>query len=131
MRRIKSRMCTLSFEKITISSSDSDVFMIALSKSRIINPNLYMLTGTKSKRRIININDVKEKWCEKSLPETFTEDMFLDSLIESHCFTGCDRVSAFAGKGKIHLFKVMMNSEYIDLFSRVGMNNFVNEEMHE
>ena len=76
MRRIKSRMCTLSFEKITISSSDSDVFMIALSKSRIINPNLYMLTGTKSKRRIININDVKEKWCEKSLPETFTEDMF-------------------------------------------------------
>lgn len=41
-------------------------------------------------------------------------------------------VSAFAGKGKIRPFKAMMNSEeYIDLFSRVGMNEIVNEEMHE
>ena len=38
----------------------------------------------------------------------------------------------FAGKGKIRLFKVMLNSkEYIDLFSRVEMTEFVNEEMHE
>ena len=41
-------------------------------------------------------------------------------------------VSAFAAKGKIRPFKAMMNSdEYIDLFSRVGMNKIVNEKMHE
>ena len=108
-----------SFEKIIISSQD-------------INANLYMLTGTKSKRGIVNLSVVKEKWCEVSLPETFTGEKFLDSLIGFHCFTGCDTVSAFASKGKICPFKVMMNAEeYIDLFSRVGMNEFVNEEMHK
>ena len=51
-----------SFKKIIISSSDTDVFIIALSKSRIINANLYILTGTKNKRRrIVNVSDVKEK----------------------------------------------------------------------
>ena len=121
-----------SFEKIIISLPDTDVFIIAISKSRIINANLYMLTGTKNKRRIVNVSEVKEKWCEESLPETCTGKKFLDSLIGFHCFTGCDTVSAFAGKRKIRPFKVMINSEeYIDLFSRVGMTEFINEEMHE
>ena len=52
-------------------------------------------------------------------------------MIGFHCFTGYE-VSAFAAKGKIRLFKVMMNSEeYTYLFLRVGMKEFVNEEMHE
>ena len=121
-----------SFEKVIINSPDTDVFIIALSTSRIINANLYMLAGTKNKRRIVNVSDVKEKRCEESLPETCTGEKFLDSLIGFHCFTGCDTASAFAGKRKIRSFKVMINSEeYIDLFSRVGMTEFVNEEMHE
>ena len=48
-----------SFEKIIISSPDTDAFITALSKSRIINASLYMLTGTKNKRRIVNASDVK------------------------------------------------------------------------
>ena len=48
-----------------------------------------------------------------------------------YCFIGCNTVSACASKGKIHSFKVMMNSEeYINLFLRVGINEFVNEKMH-
>ena len=50
---------SLSFENIIISSPDTDAFITALSKSRIINANLYMLTGTKNKRRIVNVSDVK------------------------------------------------------------------------
>ena len=87
-----------SFEKIIVSAPDTDVFIIALSKSRIINADLYMLTGTKNNRKIVNISDVKEKWCEESLPKTCTGAKFLDSLVGLHCFTGCDTVSAFAGR---------------------------------
>ena len=87
-----------SFEKIIVSSPDADVFIIALSKSRIINADFYMLTGTKNNRKIVNISDFKEKWCEESLPKTCTGEKFLDSLVGLHCFTGCDTVSAFAGR---------------------------------
>ena len=38
-----------SFEKKIVSSLVTDVFVMALSKGRIINANLYMLTGTKNK----------------------------------------------------------------------------------
>ena len=82
-----------SFEKIIISSSDTGVFIIALSKGRIKNANLYMLTGT----------DVKEKWCEESLPETCTGEEILDSLIGFYCFTVCNTVC------NIRPFKMLMN----------------------
>ena len=105
-----------SFEKTIISLPDKVVFTIALSKSRIINANLYMLTSTENKHRIINISNVTEKWCEESLPETYTGEKLLDSLIGFHCFTECDTVTAVSGKEKIGPFKVMMNSEeYTDL----------------
>ena len=62
-----------------------------------------MLTSTKNKRTLVlYISHVKDNWCEEYLPKTCTGKKILNSLIEFHCFTGCDTVSAFASKRKIH-----------------------------
>ena len=45
---------------VIVSGPDTDVFMIMLSKVTEMNAQLFMLTGTGNKRRIIDINSVAE-----------------------------------------------------------------------
>ena len=57
------------------------------------------------------------------------DETFLKALIGLHAFTGCDSVSAFAGKGKIKAQKLLINSEFVNLFSLLGTSWFVTEDM--
>ena len=55
--------------------------------------------------------------------------MFLKALPGFHCFTGCDSISAFAGRGKIKPLKILIRKkEYIEAFGELGMNWNVSEE---
>ena len=108
-------------EKIVINSPDTDVFIIAMSKSLEIDAHLYFITGTKEKRRIIDIeavadyayNSINTTDCEKSV--------FLDALVGYHCFTGCDSISAFSGRGKIKPLILMgKHKTYVETFSTLG-----------
>lgn len=52
---------------------------------------------------------------------------FVDHLCEAipgmHSFTGCDSVSAFPGKGKVKVLKLLMKDEkFIELFRNFGTN---------
>ena len=114
-----------SIDKILISSSDTDVFVMSLAKSEEIDASLFMLTGAKSKHRIIDINAVINELCEV-LPLSCSKQLFLESLVGFHSFTGCDTVSAFAGKGKVKPFKLMITSKKnVDIFGRLGRNEVV------
>ena len=118
---------TSSFNKVMISSPDTDVFVIALAKSLEIDANLFMLTGVKSKRRIIDINAVANGLCN-TIPASSSREEFLSSLVGLHCLTGCDTVSAFAGKGKLKPFNLMVKqSDYITTFSGLGNDEFVDD----
>ena len=56
----------------------------------------------------------------------------MNSLIGLHCFTGCDTVSAFAGKGKIKPFNLMKtNADYVDIFASLGNYGFVDDLLYE
>ena len=55
------------------------------------------------------------------------------SLPGLHAYTGCDTVSAFAGKGKLTALKILKaNEQYQNLFAGLGANIDVSEELvHE
>ena len=46
------------FQRILISSPNTDVFINCISFQRIVDANLYFLTGVRNSRRIIDIRDV-------------------------------------------------------------------------
>ena len=46
------------FQRILISSPDTDVFINCISFQPIVDANLYFLTGVRNSRRIIDIGDV-------------------------------------------------------------------------
>ncbi|KAG0718239.1 hypothetical protein GWK47_052826 [Chionoecetes opilio] len=53
--------------------------------------------------------------------EPYTGGSVCDSLIGMHAFTGCDTVSAFAGRGKMTTLKqVKMDKTYQDAFHELG-----------
>ena len=58
-----------------------------------------MKTGKGNKKLVINIDAVK-KQIEPELAGNIDINKFCAALPGLHAFTGCDSVSAFAGKGK-------------------------------
>ena len=48
------------YQSIVISTPDTDVFMITLSASTRISSSLYIMTGTKDRRRLIDMTAVTE-----------------------------------------------------------------------
>ena len=56
-------------------------------------------------------------------------DELCDAILGLHASTGCDSVSAFAGKGKSKAIKILITSdEYIDLFKNFGQQWQVNKD---
>ena len=114
--------------KIMISSPDTDVFVICLSFKSNIIADLYFLTGVKNSRRIIDISAVVGS-IDKNLNICQSpKETLLKALIGSHCFTGCDTVSAFAGRGKVKPLMLMMKrQEYVDMFASFGTETNIDD----
>ena len=91
---------------------------------------MYLKIGRSSKVKIISINNMKEK-LELRLSGNINRsiDELCDALVGLHAFTGCDSVSAFAGKGKSKSIKLLLSSEkYIDLFKGFGKEYLVTND---
>ena len=71
---------------MVICSEDTDVFIMSLEKC-----------GTKARRRVVDIPKVAA---------TVGIDV-CRALVGVHAYTGCDTVSAFAGKGKAKALKLL------------------------
>ena len=82
----------LSYEEIFGSTPDTDVFFIMLSMMPDMNIKLYMLAGTGSKRRIIDMNAVGDDIFDKQNQTNSSKNDLLKALIGFHCFTGCDAI---------------------------------------
>ena len=102
--------------------------MIALAKLSNIDTKLYMSTGTKVKRRLINLTVVGNDVCTRFNKTNCTDQKFLHALLAFHSFTGCDTTSAFAGRGKVNpLLLLGKLNEYINVFSSPGTSLSINE----
>ena len=115
-----------------ISSPDTDVLIITLSMLENIQANIYMLTGTGDKRRLIDLNAVADNTFVKLNQVDCSKEKYFDAVLGFYCFTGCDSTSSFAGRGKNRPLQILGKSEkYINAFATLGSTNQVGEETVE
>ena len=116
--------------QILISSPDTDVFVICLGMQHMINASVFFLTGVKNSRRIIDITTVTDNFFETVNQCEASKELILEALIGIHSFTGCDTISAFAGKGKVKPLNLMMkDKKYVETFSRLGKSVNVDDDV--
>ena len=88
-----------------------------------------MKVGKGSKTRTIDIDNVKAA-IASNLHSQISSQEFCRSLIGMHAFTGCDSISALAGKGKSRALKLLMaNSDYVAAFSNLGNTWLVSADL--
>ena len=98
------------YQAIVICSEDTDVFIMSLAFHDKIEASLFLKCGTKTRRRIVDIGKVAAS----------VGAGVCRALIGLHAYTGCDTVSAFAGKGKVKALKLLTSSKvHQDAFSRL------------
>lgn len=96
---------------VVIKSPDTDVAIIALNLQDSIDCDLYFWTGTKNKRRILDV----KKMCEQ------LGSGLCKALIGLHTFTGCDSTSAFYGKGKKKALQLVEKQpRFKPIFAKLG-----------
>ena len=82
---------------VVMTAEDTDIMVISLGLNRDIPCSIYQKSGTKNRTRYIDISKLASSLGEK----------VCDALIGYHSFTGCDTVSAFAGRGKLSALKLL------------------------
>ena len=98
-------------EAVVVTAEDTDVMVICLGFSSKIACPIFQKCGTKNRTRFNDIGKLSN-----ALGESFCE-----ALIGMHAFTGCDTVSAFCGRGKAMMMKLMRsNQEHQEVFRELG-----------
>lgn len=101
---------------VIIMSPDTDVFVIGVSLQNLIPAHLYFHTGRGTNLRTIDIKMIKD-----NIGESVSQ-----ALIGLHCFTGCDSVSSFYGKGKKKALSLLLReNEFCYAFSDLGNEFYV------
>ena len=94
-----------------ICAEDTDVLVLSLLFHDKIRVPLYQKCGNKTHSRIVDIMEVATKIVTSAC----------QALLGMHAFTGCDTVSAFAGRRKAKVLKLLTNSkEHQDMFLLLG-----------
>lgn len=105
---------------VAISSEDTDVFILLLNFSSIINAKLFMRCCSRTRTRLVDIRGVVQR----------IGNEVCNALIGLHSFTGCDTVSAFAGKGKRGTLKILKtNADARRAFLEFGKSWTVSEDL--
>ena len=108
---------------VVIRSADTDVFVIALTNIFKMDPRmkLYLEVGYASKNSL--------KFIDLSRIAQHLGPELARSLAGFHCFTGCDQIPSFAGKGKVTPLKILKSStSYQMAFASLGSVENVSEE---
>ena len=85
------------YEAVVLSSEDTDVFVLSLACSSVIPAPLFQKKRTPTRTHLIDV---------KQTAESLGSDV-CEALVGMHAYTGCDSVSAFAGKGKASALKTI------------------------
>ena len=98
---------------IVVRSPDTDVLVLLLKFSQVIDRTILFDTRMGNNRRLLNVNDiVSAKGSD-----------ICDVLPALHSFTGCDTTSAFVRRGKVTPLKVLeKRSQFIATFGALGQD---------
>ena len=98
-------------QNIVISSEDTDVLVMLVAFQDVIVGHMFVKCGNKTRTKIVSVERVAAILGADTCK----------GLVGMHAFTGCDSVSAFAGKGKISSLKLMItNREVLEAFLELG-----------
>ena len=98
-------------QTVVTTSEDTDVLLLLLAFSRALNTNPLQKCGSSTRMKLIDIKKIA----------TVLGDDTCKALIGVHAFTGCDSVSAFAGKGKAKALKMLKDdAEIKETFAKLG-----------
>ncbi|XP_070559991.1 uncharacterized protein [Ptychodera flava] len=106
-------------DTVIIRSPDTDVIILTISIIHCLQANLYQhITGRNG--RILHVNRIADGLGEKAA----------QALVGIHVFSGCDTVSAFRGKSKKKLVKIMLSEEsHIATFHQLGMEWEITDQL--
>ena len=108
------------YDSVVISSEDTDVFVLLLAFSSSIDASLFQKCGTRTRTRLVDISKVVA---------AVGEDV-CRALVGLHSFTGCDTVSAFAGKGKLGALKILKSDvDAKQAFTELGQSWNLSEDL--
>ena len=93
---------------VIINADDTDVFLLMLAHAQYINLPMYQRSSSKGKINILNISKIAQTLGDDSC----------QAIIRLHAYLGCDTVSAFAFRGKISGFKLIIKKKpyFIETF---------------
>ena len=99
------------YTSVIVVSEDTDMFVLLIAFAKEIPASLYQKRGTSTRVRYMDIRKLR----------AVLGDKLSQALIAFHTFTGCDTVSAFAGRGKTGPLKQLKKDEVaIDAFVQLG-----------
>jgi len=112
---------TQGIRSIIIKSPDTDVFVIGVALvSHLVGSQLYFHTGRDDNVRTIDLQAIQQE----------LGDDIAKAIIGLHCFTGCDSVSSFYGKGKTKAIKLLtQNKSFSHACQMLGESFSVTDEL--
>ncbi|KAJ8403211.1 hypothetical protein AAFF_G00354280 [Aldrovandia affinis] len=102
------------YSAVVVTVDDTDVLLLCLAfSSADISCPLFQNCGTKNRVRYLDITKLRQA----------PGDCVCNALIGMHAYTGCDTLSAFAGRGKLRALKLIMRSEHFqEVFRKLGQS---------
>ncbi|KAJ8414129.1 hypothetical protein AAFF_G00067270 [Aldrovandia affinis] len=101
------------YSAVVVTADDTDVLLLCMAFSANISCPLFQNCGTKNRVRYLDITKLRQA----------LGDCVCNALIGMHAYTGCDTLSAFAGRGKLRALKLIMRSEHFqEVFCKLGQS---------
>uniref|UniRef100_A0A8C4NGS3 Uncharacterized protein n=1 Tax=Eptatretus burgeri TaxID=7764 RepID=A0A8C4NGS3_EPTBU len=112
---------TQGIRSIIIKSPDTDVFVICVALvSHLVGSQLYFHTGRDNNVHTIDLQAIQQE----------LGDDIAKAIIGLHCFTGCDSVSSFYGKGKTKAIKLLtQNKSFSHACQMLGESFSITDEL--
>lgn len=100
------------YSTLIVVSEDTDVFLLCVSFKHLIPLSIFFKCGTQTRVRYISIT---------SIVQAIGQNL-CSSLLGLHAYTGCDTVSAFAGRGKIGALRIVKEQRsFQEMFDLLGV----------
>ena len=107
------------YNDVRVRSADSDTFFILLYYASKINITLLYDTGSRCKRRLLDISQLAQDF----------KPPYCDGLLGLHAFSRCDTTSAFKGIRKVKPLKLLQKKpRYQTVFQNLGESWYVSED---
>ncbi|KAJ8404780.1 hypothetical protein AAFF_G00331670 [Aldrovandia affinis] len=101
------------YSAVVVTADDTNVLLLCLAFSANISCPLFQNCGTKNRVRYLDMTKLRQA----------LGDCVCNAVIGMYAYTGCDTLSAFAGRGKLRALKLIMRSEHFqEVFRKLGQS---------